>query len=234
MKEVDYKFKEAVDSIMPRERLEKCGERTLSNQELLAIILRTGSHNESVHVLSQKILEQYQSLYAFKMASLKELQQIKGIGRNKAILIKAMIELGRRIHFSNCEYGEKVVSSGSLAKRLVEQMKDFEQEHFLVIFLNTKNLIIKEMTLFIGSLNKSIAHPREIFKEALKVSAASVILVHNHPSGDANPSMADIKLTHRIEKASFAMGIKLLDHLIIGKKDYCSMREKALLKEGNL
>jgi len=228
---MDYKFKKVADPIMPRERLEKYGEQKLSNQELLAIILRTGNRDESVHVLSQKILEQYESLHAFKMASLEDLQQIKGIGRNKAILLKAMIELGRRIHFSTCEYGKKVVSSSGLARRLIEQMKDFEQEHFLVIFLNTKNLIIKETTLFIGSLNKSIAHPREIFKEALKVSAASVILVHNHPSGDANPSMADIKLTLRIEKASFAIGIKLLDHLIIGKKEYCSMREQGILKE---
>ncbi|MDR1521955.1 MAG: DNA repair protein RadC [Streptococcaceae bacterium] len=231
MKEIEYKFKEFTNPITPRERLEKCGEQKLSNQELLAIILRTGSHNESVHVLSQKILEQYKSLYVFKMASLEELQQIKGIGRNKAILIKAMIELGRRIHFSTCEYGEKVTSSGGLAQRLIEQMKDFEQEHFLVIFLNTKNLIIKEITLFIGSLNKSVAHPREIFKEALKVSAASVILAHNHPSGEANPSLADIKLTKRIEKASFAIGIRLLDHLIIGKKYYFSMREHSLLRE---
>ncbi|MDR1013153.1 MAG: DNA repair protein RadC [Lactobacillales bacterium] len=231
MKEIEYKFKELIDPITPRERLERCGEQKLSNQELLAIILRTGSHNESVHVLAQKILEQYQSLYAFKMASLEELQQIKGIGRNKAILLKAMIELGRRIHFSTCECSEKVISSGELAQRLIEQMKDFEQEHFLVIFLNTKNLIIKEMTLFIGSLNHSIAHPREIFKEALKISAASVILAHNHPSGEAKPSVADIKLTQRIEKASLVIGVRLLDHLIIGKKKYFSMHEQSLLKK---
>jgi DNA repair protein RadC len=230
MKEMDYKFKEVANPVMPRERLEKYGEQKLSNQELLAIILRTGSRDESVHVLAQKILEQYNSLYNFKMASLEELQQIKGIGRNKAILIKAMIELGRRLHFSTCEYGEKVISSAHLAQRLIEQMKDFDQEHFLVIFLNTKNLIIKETTLFIGSLNKSVAHPREIFKEALKVSAASVILVHNHPSGVAEPSLADIKLTLRIEKASFAMGIRLLDHLVIGKRDYFSMREQGVLR----
>ncbi|MDR3156541.1 MAG: DNA repair protein RadC [Lactobacillales bacterium] len=216
--------------LSPQKRLEQLGEERLSTQELLSIILRTGTHQESVCVLSQKVLERYKSLYDFKMASLEDLQSIQGIGRNRAILIKAMIELGRRIHFSSRECGVSVTSSKVLAKRLIEQMKDYEQEHFIVIFLDTKNHIIREKTLFVGTLNQSVAHPREIFKEAVRVSAANLILAHNHPSGITKPSKEDLYLTKRIESVSYAMGIRLLDHLIIGKSDYYSMREKFDLK----
>jgi len=226
----NYKLNALLEAKQPRERLAEIGERNLSNQELLAIILRTGTFGESVNVLAQKILDKYLSLHDFKKASLADLQKIKGVGKNKAILLKAMIELGRRIHFSSKNNEDKIVSSLGLGKQMIEEMKDFEQEHFVVIFLNTKNFIIKKKTIFIGSLNQSIAHPREILKEGLNVNAASVILVHNHPSGIATPSREDLLLTERIARGAYMIGINLVDHLIIGNDDYHSMRENNQIK----
>jgi DNA repair protein RadC len=227
--ESSYIVKEEVEPFLPRERLEKYGEKMLSNQELLAIILGHGTHNETVYSLSQRVLETFENLYYFKMASLEELREIKGIGKVKSVEIKAMIELGRRIDQANTQAGMSVHSSFSLAQKMIIKLKDYQEEHLVVIFLNTKNQIIREKTMFVGSLDQSIAHPREIFREAVKFSAASIIVVHNHPSGNVTPSKNDYEVTERIKKAGDMVGIKLLDHLIVGKKEYFSMREEGKL-----
>jgi len=220
-----YKIKETLATMLPQERLETLGPEPLSNAELLAIILRTGTKTDNIFHVSQRILDTFYNLHDLKLASLEELQEINGVGKVKSAQIKAMIELGRRIHFANQELGEKVTSSFSLAQSLISQMKDYKQEHLMAIFLNTQNAIIRKKTIFVGTLDSSIAHPREIFRDAVKFSASSIILVHNHPSGEVVPSQNDYELTKQIIEAGKTVGIPLLDHLIVGSVDYYSFRE---------
>lgn len=213
-------------SSMPRERLLDYGAEALSNQELLAILLRTGSKPYNVMELSGLILAQFPSLYDFKSATLNELQQLKGVGLIRSIELKAMMEFGSRIHQSlQPKYG-KIRSSMDLAHQLMEELKDYQQEHLICLYLNTKNEIVHRQTLFIGSLNQSIAHPREIFRGAVRHSAARIILVHNHPSGDPTSSANDREFTKRLKACGDMMGIELLDHLIIGHEKYVSLREE--------
>ncbi len=216
--------------VRPRERLLEAGEGALSNQELLAIILRTGSKPYTVIDLAQMILEEFPDLYTFKDASLSELQRIPGVGVVRSIELKAMMEFGRRVHLASQPKLGKVQSSYAIAQQLMEEMKDYQQEHLLCLYLNTKNEIIKKETLFIGSLNQSVAHPREIFKGAVRVSAARIILTHNHPSGNPKPSSHDLQFTKRVKECGEMMGIEVLDHLIIGTGRYVSLREEGFFQ----
>ncbi|MDR2833162.1 MAG: DNA repair protein RadC, partial [Streptococcaceae bacterium] len=172
-----------------------------------------------------RVFDTFENLHDFKMASLEELQSIPGVGRVKSAQIKAMLELGRRIHLVNQQFGEKITSSYGVAQTLIEQMKDYKQEHLVVIYLNAQNAIIRQKTMFIGTLNSSIAHPREIYRDAVKFSASSLIIAHNHPSSDTKPSSSDVELTKQMQKAGQYLGIPLIDHLIIGHDDYYSFRE---------
>lgn len=213
-------------SSLPRERLLDYGEQALSNQELLAILLRTGSAPYNVMELSGLLLAAFPSLYELKAATLQELQEIRGVGEVRAIELKAMMEFGSRVHQSlQPKYG-KVRTSMDLAFQLMEDLKDYQQEHLICLYLNTKNEIIHKQTLFIGSLNQSIAHPREIFRGAVRHSAARIICAHNHPSGNPEPSSNDRQFTRRLKECGEMMGIELLDHLIIGDKSYVSLREE--------
>jgi DNA repair protein RadC len=216
--------------VRPRERLLEAGEGALSNQELLAIILRTGSKPYTVIDLAQMILEEFPDLYTLKDASLSELQRIPGVGVVRSIELKAMMEFGRRVHLASQPKLGKVQSSYAIAQQLMEEMKDYQQEHLLCLYLNTKNEIIKKETLFIGSLNQSVAHPREIFKGAVRVSAARIILTHNHPSGNPKPSSHDLQFTKRVKECGEMMGIEVLDHLIIGTGRYVSLREEGFFQ----
>lgn len=213
-------------SSLPRERLLEYGVQALSNQELLAILLRTGSKKYNVMELSGLVLTTFPSLYELKNASLNELQQISGVGQIKAIELQAMIELGYRIHRSNQPKFGKVITSFDLAQQLIDEMKDFSQEHLLCLYLNTKNEVIYRKTLFVGSVNQSVAHPREIFREAVRCSAARIICSHNHPSGDPTPSENDRAFTRRLKQCGELMGIEILDHLVIGNAKYVSLREE--------
>lgn len=177
-------LQELPESSWPRERLLREGEKHLSDQELLAIILRNGSRQQNVMELAGSILREYPALYDLKHATLQELQQFKGIGKTRAIELKAMMEFGHRINRALQPKMGKVQSSLSLGQQLITELKDYHQEHLVAFFLNTKNEIISQKTIFIGSLNQSIAHPREIFREAVRISAARVVLGHNHPSGN--------------------------------------------------
>jgi len=217
-------------SSLPRERMLEYGEQALSNQELLAILLRTGSRKYSVIELAGIILNRFPSLYDLKHATLSELQEISGVGQVKALELKAMIELGRRIQRANQPKLGKVVTSFDLAQQLIDEMKDLSQEHLVCLYLNTKNEIILRKTLFVGSLNQSIAHPREIFREAVRCSAARIICSHNHPSGDPAPSQNDLEFTNRLRKCGEMMGIEVLDHLVIGNDNYVSIREEGVWK----
>ena len=214
------------DSLLPRERLAKEGVEALSNQELLAILLRTGTRQASVFEIAQKVLSNLSSLTDLKKMTLQELQSLSGIGRVKAIELQAMIELGHRIHKHETLEMESILSSQKLAKKMQQELGHKKQEHLVALYLNTQNQIIHQQTIFIGSATRSIAEPREILHYAIKHMATSLILVHNHPSGAVAPSRNDDHVTKLIKDACDLMGIVLLDHLIVSHSNYFSYREK--------
>ena len=214
------------DSLLPRERLTKEGVEALSNQELLAILLRTGTRQASVFEIAQKVLSNLSSLTDLKKMTLQELQSLSGIGRVKAIELQAMIELGNRIHKYETLEMESILSSQKLAKKMQQELGHKKQEHLVALYLNTQNQIIHQQTIFIGSATRSIAEPREILHYAIKHMATSLILVHNHPSGAVAPSRNDDQVTKLVKEACDLMGIVLLDHLIVSHSNYFSYREK--------
>ncbi|MEI5989648.1 DNA repair protein RadC [Enterococcus termitis] len=226
IKEEKLFIREMPEDCLPRERLEVVGEKALSNQELLAILLRTGSKNMNVMEVASKFLNYFNHLYELKNATLTEMMEIKGIGRIKAIELRAAIEFGYRIQQSTQLKLGRVSSSYQIAQNLIYELQDFQQEHLVCLYLNTKNEVIKQETVFKGSLNQSVAHPREIFRSAVKCSAARLILAHNHPSGNPTPSESDIHFTQRMQECGKMMGIEVLDHIIIGEQVYISMREE--------
>lgn len=214
------------DSLLPRERLAKEGVEALSNQELLAILLRTGTRQASVFEIAQKVLSNLSSLTDLKKMTLQELQSLSGIGRVKAIELQATIELGHRIHKHETLEMESILSSQKLAKKMQQELGHKKQEHLVALYLNTQNQIIHQQTIFIGSATRSIAEPREILHYAIKHMATSLILVHNHPSGAVAPSRNDDHVTKLVKEACDLMGIVLLDHLIVSQSSYFSYREK--------
>ncbi|WP_226526321.1 RadC family protein [Metabacillus niabensis] len=224
-----FKIQDFPQDERPRERLLNEGADKLSNQELLAILLRTGTKKESVLELSQKLLKHFEGLRMLKDASVEEITTISGIGTAKAVQILSALELGRRMN--RLTYDDRFVirSPQDGANYVMEEMRFLSQEHFVCLYLNTKNQVLHKQTVFIGSLNASIVHPREVFKEALKRSAASLICIHNHPSGDPSPSREDIEVTKRLTECGKMLGIELLDHLIIGEQKYVSLKEKGYI-----
>ena len=212
----------------PREKLIKHGPKSLTDSELLAIILRTGSKKESVLGLSNKLFNKYnlKSLSRVKVGNLKK--QL-GIGDAKACQIIACFELGKRLAAFKEDKRPIIKNSKDIAKLFIPEMGSLEKEHFKGIYLDTRKRIIKQENIFIGSLNESVVHPREIFKIAIDENAAAIILLHNHPSGDPNPSSFDIQMTKELVKAGDLLGIQVLDHVIIGGKKYVSLREKGLM-----
>ena len=213
----------------PRERLKRQGADSLSNQELLAILLRTGTKQESVLYVANRVLTHFEQLHELKNATIEEIMCIKGIGEAKAIQLLAAIELGRRLHKQRTDERFTIRSPHDAARYLMPDMSSLLQENFVTLFLNVKNQIIHQQTIFIGSLNASIVHPREIFREAVKRSAASIICAHNHPSGNPSPSSEDIDVTKRLQEAGLIIGIELLDHVIIGDHQFISLKEKGYM-----
>ena len=217
-------FKE--EALLPRERLLAVGAEKLSNQELLAILIRTGTKNEPVSVLSQHLLQKLDNLASLRELSIEELQKLTGIGLVKAVEIKAMIELGKRVHQSELLLEERVLGSERLGRKMMADIGQEKQEHLVALYLDTQNRIISQKTIFIGSVNRSIAEPREILHYAVKCMATSVIIVHNHPSGSSSPSENDLRFTEKIKRSCEDIGIVCLDHIIVGKKEYFSFREE--------
>ncbi|WP_175478044.1 MULTISPECIES: DNA repair protein RadC [unclassified Bacillus (in: firmicutes)] len=213
----------------PRERFIQNGPESLSNHELIAILLRTGTKEESVLQLSNRLLSQFEGLRLLKDASLEEITSINGIGMAKAIQILAAVEIGRRVANLSTDDRYVIRSPEDGAKYVMNDMRFLSQEHFVCLYLNTKNQVLHKQTIFIGSLNASIVHPREVFKEAFRRSAASIICLHNHPSGDPSPSREDIEVTKRLAECGKIIGIELLDHLIIGENKFVSLKEKGYL-----
>ncbi len=222
----DLKMKDVHQADRPRERLLHQGAHSLSNQELLAILLRTGTKEESVVALANRILLHFEKLHALREATIEEMTAIKGVGEVKAIQMLAAIELGRRLAQKELNERYTIRSPEDAAHFLMQDMTALQQEHFVALFLNTKNQVLHKKTIFIGSLNASIVHPREIFREAVKRSAAAIICAHNHPSGVTTPSPEDIDVTERLVEAGHIMGIDVLDHVIIGDHQFLSMKEK--------
>ena len=211
---------------LPRERLLLYGEKNLSNEELLSIILKTGTKKFNVKEVSCNLLSTIKNISNLKDIGINTLEQIEGIGKVKAIELKAVIELGRRIYQ---EVGEEDLllcnNPDNIIKYFNYLFKDSHQEEFYCLYLNNKKKCLAKKRLFIGSINKSIAHPREIFKEAYLLSASAIICIHNHPSGDPTPSKEDIMITKNIEEIGIIHSIKLVDHLIIGNDSYYSFYE---------
>lgn len=221
-----YAIEMKADAMLPRERLRDLGAEHLSNQELLSILLRTGTKATPVLEVANQILKNLDSLADFQHLSLQELQQINGIGYVKSIEIKAMIELAKRISKAEYIQKERIMSSERLARKMMLELSDQKQEHLVAIYLDTQNRIIEQRTIFIGSVRRSIAEPREILYYACKNMATSVIIVHNYPSGSPEPSENDLRFTQKIKRSCEDIGIICLDHIVIGKYQYYSFREE--------
>ncbi|MNO12642.1 hypothetical protein D3C76_22550 [compost metagenome] len=224
-----YMLRDIPNEERPRERMMKYGASVLSQAELLAIILRTGTRQESAIHMAQRMIGEIGGIRGFMDLSLEELIKMRGIGPAKAVQIKAGIELGQRLARSRQPEAQIIRSPRDAADILMEQLRYLQKEHFVCLFLNTKNHIIAQETLSIGSLNASIVHPREVFRAAIKCSSASIVCVHNHPSGDPTPSSEDILITNRLCKAGEIVGIDVLDHIVIGDGEFVSLKEQGLM-----
>jgi DNA repair protein RadC len=209
----------------PRERLYHNGPSELSLQELLAIILGRGTRDASALALAYRLLERFGGIVALGRASLDDLKKIPGIGFVRACQIVSTFEIGKRFARDPCIQGASIRGPEDIAKLFMDEMKHLDREHFKAALLNTKNQILKVVTVSIGSLNASIVHPREILKPAISASAASIVLLHNHPTGDPTPSREDVEFTRRFAKCGDLIGIRLLDHVIIGAGRYRSLKE---------
>jgi len=208
----------------PRERLMMFGAKSLSTYELIAIIFRFGYQEQTAIDLAKRLLSGLDSLSNLRERTVSELAKIRGIGTTKAISLLAAIELGERVLSVQAERPQ-IASPNDVYELLKYEMRNLEQEVLFVLFLDVKTCLIAKKQLFVGSLNQSLIHPREVFKYAVKYSAYSIILVHNHPSGDPEPSKHDIEVTKRFIEAGKMMQIDLLDHIIIANDKYQSIKE---------
>ena len=223
------KVKDLPKNERPREKLLRYGANQLSNSELLAVILRTGTKDENILNLCDKLISHFGGINGLLNPSIEELKGIKGIGEAKATQIMALAELSAR--FNSFKSGEEYVISfpKDVAFYMMKEMNTYKKEYFKLIMLNTKNIVISVKDVSIGNLNSSIVHPREVFVEAIKMSSASVILCHNHPSGAPTPSKEDIAVTKRLKECGTLLGIEVLDHIIIGRKKYISLKEEDIV-----
>lgn len=212
----------------PRERLARRGASSLKTSELLAILFRTGAQNLNAVELAEKMLGKFGSLTALSRASTDELRSFEGVGFAKAVEIQAAFELGRRLASEENLTRPVIKSAKDVARLMMPEMQSLDREHFKILLLNTKNHVIQVHTVSIGSLDASVVHPRECFRPAIAAQAAAVILVHNHPSGDAEPSPEDMSLTRRLMAAGDLLGIKVLDHVIIAGNRHISLVDKGV------
>ena len=228
MPEYHLKISDIQPEDRPRERLIKYGSSALAESELLSIILRTGTKGENVLNMSSRILSLY-NIQQLSRVSLTGLQQIPGIGIAKATQIVALFELARRFESFTEEEKPRINSPEVVYSFIYPKLREQKKESFIALYLNTKNQLIREETISIGSLNANIVHPREVFKTAIAESAAAIIVAHNHPSGDPSPSQNDIDITRKLIDAGRIMGIDLYDHIIIGNGRFLSMKEENLI-----
>jgi len=213
----------------PRERLVKYGAETLSNADLLAIILRVGTTQYSAVGLAEHMLHEFSGLRGIATANVEDLCRIHGLGVAKGAQIKAMVELGKRLAATISDSRATIRSPQDAADLVMPELRDSPQECFKALFLNTKNEVLKTRTITTGSLDASLITPRELFKEAISMNSASVIIAHNHPSGDPTPSREDIEVSKRLCQAGQVVGIEVLDHIIIGDGRWVSLKERGLM-----
>ncbi len=212
----------------PRERLQRLGAEYLSAQELLAIVLGRGISHESVMITSQRLLDKFETIKGIAEATTQELCQVRGIGPAKACQIKAAFELGNRWSQKLDKESAVITSPEDVYKELQCKARAKKKEYFWAVLLDTRNKIIKSVEISIGSLDTSIVHPRELFKEAISASASSIIVAHNHPSGNPQPSQDDIKLTKRLKESGDIVGIEIVDHIILGDEQFLSLKREGL------
>ncbi|MBQ8527662.1 MAG: DNA repair protein RadC [Lachnospiraceae bacterium] len=218
--------------LLPYDKFLQSGAESLSDEELLAIILRTGTKGEDAVTLACRVLEacgERRGIEGLHHVTLNQLMEIGGIGEVKAVKLKAVAELSNRIAKAKVKNDICFRRPGEVADAYMEQMRHLEKEHCVAVYMDSKDSRITDVRLSIGNLNASILSAREIFRQALMCNAASVILLHNHPSGDPSPSKDDIDLTKRLKEAAQIMEVPLLDHIIIGDNTYISLREKGVL-----
>jgi DNA repair protein RadC len=213
----------------PQEKLFKYGPEVLSNSELLALILRTGTSGENIINLCNRIIKEAGGLNGLLSFSGEEFMNLKGVKEAKAAQLLALSEISKRFKSYKAIDTYKIGKPVDAADLVMESMRFLKQEVLKVILLNTKNIVIMIKDISMGSLNSSIVHPREVFNDAVKRSAASIIVCHNHPSGDPSPSAEDVNITHRLKECGRILGIDLLDHVIIGNGCYISLKEKGIL-----
>lgn len=221
-------IKDMPEELRPREKLLSRGEGALSDAELLAILIGQGTRDLNAVELANQLIIEHKGLRNLRELSVEELMQQKGIGVAKAVTIKAALELAKRSSLG-VPYRVMVRSPLDVTHLVMEEMRFFDREYFRVLYLDRKGALLVMEDVSVGSLHSSIVHPREVFKTAVKRSAASIILVHNHPSGDPSPSKEDIQTSNRLIQAGSILGIEVLDHIIIGDGRYCSMKEKGLI-----
>ena len=222
-------FKNVPEHLRPREKAKRHGLSSLSDVELLALIIRSGSKEADVYHIASSLLNMAQGMAGLPKLTLYQCVQIKGIKEAKALELLAVFDIVKRVLRNEVNEINIVDHPSQLIKWLTSEMMDKSQEHFLVVYLDVQNKIISYKTLFIGTLDRSIIHPREIFKEAVGLSAAKIIAVHNHPSGALKASPQDIEVTNILVEAGIMMGIPLLDHIIVTNHGYTSLRQKLLV-----
>lgn len=213
----------------PREKAMQYGIEMLSNRELIALLLRSGTKTQSALEIADEVIQLTSSLGEIANLSMVELMEIKGIKCAKGLELLAAFELGKRIAFDKVLHKKQIEQPEDIMEWLNQEIGYVQQEHFVVMFLNQRNQIMNYKTLFIGTLTNASVHPREIFKEAMKQGCAKIICAHNHPSGDPNPSKADIELTRIIQQVGEMVAIPLVDHLVVAHNTYVSLRQKQLM-----
>ena len=218
-------IKEMMSDDKPRERLIELGVEALSNYELLAILFHTGTKSQSVIELSKSVLHRFDQLKELEKVSFQEWIQMPGIGTAKACTVLAALELSKRITKNHEEKRIQIAATKDIYSHMKHRLSHLEQEHFYTLYLDMKNQIIATKRLYIGTLNQSNIHPREVFQHAVKLAAASVIFVHNHSSGDSTPSLADYKATELLEQSAKIMGVVVIDHVVMGYKQCYSIKE---------
>jgi DNA repair protein RadC len=227
--EKSYTMHDLPRSDRPRERLQKHGAEALSTAELLALLMGGGTKGQSVLMTAQTLLASFGNLQNIASASIQELSKVKGIGPAKACQVKAALELAKRMDAPDYKKGTSIKSPEEAVESIKSTLKGKKKEHFYLLCLDTRNRVTNVDQISIGNLDSSIVHPREVFKTAISCLASSVIFVHNHPSGDLEPSSEDINLTKRLAEAGELVGIPVLDHIIVCDKDYTSMKSRNLI-----
>jgi DNA repair protein RadC len=213
----------------PREKLLANGPEAMSNAELIAILLRTGTRRDSALRLAERLLVNYGGIGGMGGLSPREISKIKGIGSAKSVAVAAAIELGKRMSLLAATERLIIHSPQDIADLMMPRLRYETKEKFIVVLLTTKNHVLATPVVSVGTLNSSVVHPRELFREAINYNAASVVLVHNHPSGDPSPSQEDVVLTRKMNEAGCVLDISVVDHVIIGDGKYVSLKEKGIL-----